>query len=72
MKLERDVFRQIANLLAILAAFGTNVAANIAPIKGLSSSIVGNLAYCTPSGKPATPRSTPKELVLARSPDRCL
>ena len=45
MKLERDLLRQVINLLAIVAAFGTNVAANLAPIKGLNIGEISNTIF---------------------------
>ena len=45
MKLERDLLRQVINLFAIVAAFGTNVAANLAPIKGLSIGEISNTIF---------------------------
>ena len=45
MKLQRDVLRQIINLVAIVAAFGTNVAANLAPIKGLNIGEISNTFF---------------------------
>ena len=45
MKLERDLLRQVINLLAIVAAFGTNVAANVAPIKGLNIGEISNTIF---------------------------
>ena len=45
MKLKSDILRQITNLVAIVAAFGTNVAANIAPIKGLNIGEISNTLF---------------------------
>ena len=45
MKLERDILRQVINLVAIVAAFGTNVAANVAPIKGLNIGEISNTLF---------------------------
>lgn len=45
MKLDRDILRQIANLVAILAAFGTNVAANINPLNGLNIGEISNTVF---------------------------
>ncbi|MGK7875643.1 MAG: tryptophan-rich sensory protein [Xenococcaceae cyanobacterium] len=45
MKLDRDILRQVLNLTAILAAFGTNVLANIAPIKGLTIGEISNTIF---------------------------
>ncbi len=45
MKLERDLLRQVINLVAIVAAFGTNVAANLAPIKGLNIGEISNTLF---------------------------
>ncbi len=45
MKLERDILRQFINLFAIVAAFGTNVAANLAPIKGLNIGEISNSLF---------------------------
>ena len=45
MKLQRDLLRQVINLVAIVAAFGTNVAANIAPIKGLNIGEISNTLF---------------------------
>ena len=36
MKVNQDWLRQWVNFLAILAAFGTNVWANVAPLSGLT------------------------------------
>ncbi|MEC4984804.1 MAG: tryptophan-rich sensory protein [Oscillatoria sp. PMC 1068.18] len=48
MKFDRDLLRQIFNLTAIISAFGINIWANLAPIKGLtigeiSQQIFGNV-----------------------------
>ncbi|MDJ0716996.1 MAG: tryptophan-rich sensory protein [Prochloraceae cyanobacterium] len=45
MKIDRDILRQIANIVAILAAFGTNVAANIKPINGLNIGEISNTLF---------------------------
>ncbi len=45
MKLDKSLVRQLANLLAILAAFFTNVLANIAPIKGLTIGEISNTFF---------------------------
>ncbi len=45
MKLDKNLVRQLANLLAILAAFFTNVLANIAPIKGLTIGEISNTFF---------------------------
>ncbi len=45
MKLQRDILRQVINLVAIVAAFGTNVAANLAPIKGLNIGEISNTLF---------------------------
>ena len=45
MKLERDLLRQVINFVAIVAAFGTNVAANLAPIKGLNIGEISNTLF---------------------------
>ncbi len=61
MKLERDLLRQIINLLAIVAAFGTNVAANLAPIKGVQSKVVGHLKERSPKYQ-----TKPSSLILEK------
>lgn len=43
--LDRDVVRQLLNLLAILAAFATNILANIAPIGGLTIGEISNQIF---------------------------
>ena len=45
MKLNRDIVRQFLTLTAILAAFGMNVLANVAPIKGLSIGEISNTLF---------------------------
>ena len=45
MKLNSDILRQFTNLVAIVAAFGTNVSANIAPIKGLNIGEISNTLF---------------------------
>lgn len=45
MKLNSDILRQFTNLVAIVAAFGTNVYANIAPIKGLNIGEISNTLF---------------------------
>ena len=45
MKSKPDIFRQLINLVAIVAAFGANVAANIAPIKGLNIGEISNTLF---------------------------
>ena len=45
MKSNSNLLRQITNLVAIVAAFGTNVAANIAPIKGLNIGEISNTLF---------------------------
>jgi len=40
--LDSNLFRQWANLIAILAAFGINIFANIAPVNGLSIGEISN------------------------------
>ena len=45
MKLDRDILRQVINLVAILAAFGTNVAANINPLNGLNIGEISNTLF---------------------------
>ena len=45
MKSERDLLRQFINFVAIVAAFGTNVAANLAPIKGLNIGEISNTLF---------------------------
>ncbi len=45
MKLDRDILRQVLNLIAILAAFGVNVLANIAPINGLTIGEISNTLF---------------------------
>ena len=45
MKSEPDILRQFINLIAIVAAFGTNVAANLAPIKGLNIGEISNTLF---------------------------
>jgi hypothetical protein len=45
LKINRDKFRQWSNLLAILAAFTTNVLANIKPINGLSIGVISNTFF---------------------------
>ena len=42
MKLDKNVVRQWATLLSILAAFFTNVLANISPINGLPIGDISN------------------------------
>jgi hypothetical protein len=43
--LDRDILRQFLNLTAILAAFGINVWANIAPINGLTIGAISNTFF---------------------------
>jgi hypothetical protein len=43
--LDRDICRQFLNLTAILAAFGINVWANIAPINGLTIGAISNTFF---------------------------
>jgi hypothetical protein len=43
--LDQDILRQFLNLSAILAAFGINVLANIAPINGLSIGAISNTFF---------------------------
>ncbi len=45
MKLDKNLVRQWATLLAILAAFFTNVLANIAPINGLTIGEISNTLF---------------------------
>jgi hypothetical protein len=45
MKLERDLIRQWSNLVAILAAFGANILANINPIDNLSIGEISNTFF---------------------------
>ena len=45
MKINQDFTRQSVNLIAILAAFLTNVLANIAPINGLSIGAISNTFF---------------------------
>ncbi len=45
MKLDKNIVRQWANLLAILATFFTNVLANIAPINGLTIGEISNTLF---------------------------
>ena len=45
MNFNRDILRQFCNLIAILAAFGTNVFANIAPINGLTIGEISNTLF---------------------------
>jgi hypothetical protein len=40
-----DILRQVLNLTAILAAFGINVLANVAPINGLSIGEISNTVF---------------------------
>lgn len=44
-KSNQDTIRQWANLIAILTAFGTNVLANILPLKGLSIGEIANTFF---------------------------
>jgi hypothetical protein len=43
--LDRDNVRQFLNLIAILAAFGINVLANVAPINGLTIGAISNTLF---------------------------
>lgn len=43
--LDRDFLRQVLNLVAILAAFGVNVLANVAPINGLTIGEISNTIF---------------------------
>lgn len=43
--LDGDVLRPFFNLAAILAAFGTNVLANVAPLKGLTIGEISNTFF---------------------------
>ncbi|HAA29040.1 MAG TPA: hypothetical protein DCE56_16785 [Cyanobacteria bacterium UBA8553] len=43
--LDQDILRQFLNLSAILAAFGMNVLANVAPINGLSIGAISNTFF---------------------------
>ncbi len=43
--LDRDILRQILNLTAILAAFGINVLANVAPFNGLTIGEISNTFF---------------------------
>lgn len=43
--LDQDILRQFFNLVAILAAFGINVLANVAPINGLSIGAISNTFF---------------------------
>ena len=45
MKLDRGIVRQILTLIAILAAFGMNVLANVAPINGLNIGEISNTLF---------------------------
>ena len=45
MKSEPDILRQFINFVAIVAAFGTNVAANLAPINGLNIGEISNTLF---------------------------
>ncbi len=45
MKIDRDILRQYFNLTAILAAFGINVLANIAPMGGLTIGEISNTFF---------------------------
>ncbi|ACB53277.1 conserved hypothetical protein [Crocosphaera subtropica ATCC 51142] len=45
MKLDKNMMRQWANLLAILAAFFSNVLANIVPINGLTIGEISNTLF---------------------------
>lgn len=45
MNLNRDKLRQIINLSAILAAFGTNIIANIAPVNGQTIGEISNTLF---------------------------
>ena len=45
MRLDKNFIRQWANLLAILAAFFTNVLANIAPINDLTIGEISNQLF---------------------------
>ena len=45
MKSESDILRQFINFVAIVAAFGTNVAANLAPINGLNIGEISNTLF---------------------------
>ncbi|MDJ0662161.1 MAG: tryptophan-rich sensory protein [Crocosphaera sp.] len=45
MKIEQNILRQWANLLAILAAFFTNILANIAPINDLTIGEISNTFF---------------------------
>ncbi|MDP8966369.1 MAG: tryptophan-rich sensory protein, partial [Cyanobacteriota bacterium] len=42
---DRDILRQVLNLTAILAAFGVNVLANIAPFNGLTIGEISNTVF---------------------------
>ncbi|MBD1806018.1 tryptophan-rich sensory protein [Microcoleus sp. FACHB-SPT15] len=43
--LDRDIIRQVLNLIAILAAFGVNVLANVAPFNGLTIGEISNTFF---------------------------
>lgn len=43
--IDRDILRQVLNLIAILAAFAVNVLANVAPINGLSIGEISNTIF---------------------------
>lgn len=43
--LDRDKLRQFLNLAAILAAFGMNVWANVAPLNGLTIGAISNTFF---------------------------
>jgi hypothetical protein len=45
MNSHRDKFRQIINLIAILAAFGTNIVANLAPFNGQTIGEISNTLF---------------------------
>lgn len=45
MKIDRDLLRQLLNLSAILAAFGINVLANVAPFNGLTIGEISNTLF---------------------------
>lgn len=45
MKQHQDLIRQWANFIAIIAAFGTNVLANVAPINGLTIGEISNQLF---------------------------
>jgi hypothetical protein len=45
MKVDRDLIRQGSNLVAILAAFGANILANVNPINGASIGEIANTVF---------------------------